>query len=159
MLKKTKFISLILLSGALAVPVGAFAETAPFKQETNISQQNGKVSGIVEDALGPVVVKGTTNGSVTDMNGNFTLEGVNKGAIIQISFIGYVTQEIKYTGQSSLKVNLKEDSQALEEVVVVGYGTQKKANLTGAVAQVAVMFWKTVLSLISDKVCRVSFQT
>ena len=142
MLKKTKFISLILLSGALAVPVGAFAETAPFKQETNISQQNGKVSGIVEDALGPVagasvVVKGTTNGSVTDMNGNFTLEGVNKGAIIQISFIGYVTQEIKYTGQSSLKVNLKEDSQALEEVVVVGYGTQKKANLTGAVAQVA----------------------
>lgn len=61
--EKTKFISLILLSGALAVPVGAFAETAPFKQETNISQQNGKVSGIVEDALGPVagasvVVKG-----------------------------------------------------------------------------------------------------
>ena len=99
------------------------------------------MSGIVEDALGPVagasvVVKGTTNGSVTDMNGNFTLEGVNKGAIIQISFIGYVTQEIKYTGQSSLKVNLKEDSQALEEVVVVGYGTQKKSDLTGSVAVV-----------------------
>ncbi|WP_308550014.1 TonB-dependent receptor [uncultured Parabacteroides sp.] len=142
MLKKTKLISLILLSGALAVPAGAFAEIAPFKQETNISQQNGKVSGVVEDALGPVagasvVVKGTTNGSVTDMDGNFTLEGVNKGAIIQISFIGYVTQEIKYTGQPILKIDLKEDSQALEEVVVVGYGTQKKANLTGAVAQVA----------------------
>ncbi len=142
MLKKTKLISLILLSGTFAVPVGAFAETAPLKHETNISQQNGKVSGVVEDALGPVagasvVVKGTTNGTVTDMDGNFTLEGVNKGNIIQISFIGYVTQEIKYTGQSVLKVDLKEDSQALDEVVVVGYGTQKKANLTGAVAQVA----------------------
>ena len=68
------------------------------------------------------------------MDGNFTLENVKKGDIIQISFIGYVTQEIKYTGQSVLKVNLKEDSKALEEVVVVGYGTQKKANLTGAVA-------------------------
>ena len=142
MLKKNKLISLILLSGAFVVPVGAFAETAPFKQETNISQQSGKVSGVVEDVFGPiagasVVVKGTTNGNVTDMNGRFTLEGVKKGDIIQISFIGYVTQEIKYTGQSVLKVNLKEDSQALEEVVVVGYGTQKKANLTGAVAQVA----------------------
>ena len=131
MLKKTKLISLILLSGTLAVPVGAFAETAPLKHETNISQQNGKVSGVVEDALGPVagasvVVKGTTNGTVTDMDGNFTLEGVNKGNIIQISFIGYVTQEIKYTGQSVLKVDLKEDSQALDEVVVVGYGTQRK---------------------------------
>ena len=142
MLKKTKLISLILLSGALAVPAGAFAETAPLKQEANISQQSGKVSGIVEDALGPiagasVVVKGTTNGNVTDMDGNFTLEGVKKGDIIQISYIGYVTQEIKYTGQSVLKISLAEDSQALQEVVVVGYGTQKKANLTGAVAQVA----------------------
>lgn len=142
MLKKTKLVSLILLSGAFAVPVGAFAEIAPEKQSVSISQQAGKVSGVVEDALGPiagasVIVKGTTNGNVTDMDGNFTLEGVNKGDIIQISFIGYVTQEIKYTGQIALKVALVEDSQALEEVVVVGYGTQKKANLTGAVAQVA----------------------
>ena len=144
MLNKTKFVSLLMFSGALAFPPpqSAFAETKPFKQETNTSQQNEKVSGIVKDAFGPVagasvVVKGTTNGSVTGMDGNFTLENVKKGDIIQISFIGYVTQEIKYTGQSVLKVNLKEDSKALEEVVVVGYGTQKKANLTGAVAQVA----------------------
>lgn len=144
MLNKTKFVSLLMFSGALAFspPQSAFAETKPFKQETNTSQQNEKVSGIVKDAFGPVagasvVVKGTTNGSVTGMDGNFTLENVKKGDIIQISFIGYVTQEIKYTGQSILKVNLKEDSKALEEVVVVGYGTQKKANLTGAVAQVA----------------------
>lgn len=142
MLKKTKLINVMLLAGAFVVPGGAFAETAPVKQEMNISQQNGKVSGIVEDALGPVagasvVVKGTTNGNVTDMDGNFTLEGVKKGDIIQVSFIGYVTQEIKYTGQTAMKIALVEDSQALQEVVVVGYGTQKKANLTGAVAQVA----------------------
>ena len=80
-----------------------------------------------------VVVKGTTNGNITDMDGNFTLEGVKNGDIIQISFIGYTTQEIKYTGQSTLQIKLAEDTQKLEEVVVVGYGVQKKVNLTGAV--------------------------
>lgn len=83
MLKKTKLVSLILLSGALAVPVGAFAEIAPEKQSVSVSQQSGKVSGVVEDALGPitgatVLVKGTTNGNVTDMDGNFTLENVKR---------------------------------------------------------------------------------
>lgn len=92
------------------------------------------------DALGPVagasvIVKGTTNGVVSDMDGNFTLE-VKHGDILQISFIGYVTQEIEYTGQSTIQVTLVEDTQTLDEVVVVGYGTQKKANLSGAVAQV-----------------------
>lgn len=72
-----------MLSGALAVPVGAFAEIAPEKQSVSVSQQSGKVSGVVEDALGPitgatVLVKGTTNGNVTDMDGNFTLENVKR---------------------------------------------------------------------------------
>ena len=67
------------------------------------------------------------------MDGNFTLEGVKNGDIIQISFIGYTTQEIPYTGQSTLQIKLAEDTQKLEEVVVVGYGVQKKVNLTGAV--------------------------
>ena len=112
MLKKTKFISLILLSGVLASPpADAFAETSPFKQETNTSQQNGKVSGTVIDESGPVIgasvlVKGTNNGTITDIDGKFTLDGVKKGAIIQISFIGYVTQEIKYAGESSLTKHL-----------------------------------------------------
>ena len=61
---------------------------------------------------------------------------MNSGDVLQISFIGYVTQEIKYTGQATLTVNLMEDTQKLEEVVVVGYGTQKKVNMTGAVAQI-----------------------
>lgn len=110
----------------------------PSKQSMNISLQSGKVTGTVEDDLGPVagasvVVKGTTNGNITDMDGNFTLEGVKNGDIIQISFIGYTTQEIKYTGQPTIQIKLAEDTQKLEEVVVVGYGTQKKVNLTGAV--------------------------
>lgn len=82
-----------------------------------------------------VVVKGTTNGMITDMDGNFTLE-VKKGDIIQISYVGYLTQEIKYNGEPVLNITLKDDTQKLEEIVVVGYGTQKKVNLTGSVANV-----------------------
>lgn len=94
MLKNFKPISLILLAGATCFPASIFAETMPSKQGMNISQQNGKVTGTVVDDLGPVagasvVVKGTTNGNITDMDGNFTLEGVKNGDIIQISFIGY----------------------------------------------------------------------
>ena len=111
MLKNFKPISLILLAGATCFPASIFAETMPSKQGMNISQQNGKVTGTVVDDLGPVagasvVVKGTTNGNITDMDGNFTLEGVKNGDIIQISFIGYTTQEIKYTGQSTLQIKL-----------------------------------------------------
>ena len=93
------------------------------------------------DELGPVtgasvIVKGTTNGTVTDGKGQFTLENVRRGDIIQISFLGYVSQEITYSGQTGLNIVLKEDLQTLDEVVVVGFGTQKKENLTGSVSQV-----------------------
>ena len=118
------------------------ASISPFSaySVTATSQQQKTLKGTVNDAFGPlvgvsVVVKGTTNGVVTDLDGNFTLN-VNEGDILQISFIGYATQEIKYTGQPSLTVKLQEDTQLLEEVVVVGYGTQKKVNMTGSVAQV-----------------------
>lgn len=141
MLKKTKFISLILLSGVLASPpADAFAETSPFKQETNTSQQNGKVSGTVIDESGPVIgasvlVKGTNNGTITDIDGKFTLDGVKKGAIIQISFIGYVTQEIKYAGESSLTVTLVEDTQRLDEVVVTALGIKREKKALGYAMQ------------------------
>ena len=142
MLKRAKLVSLMLLAGAAAVPVSAFADIVPDRASVNLSQQDGKVTCTVEDALGPVpgasvIIKGTTNGNVTDMDGKVVLEGVKNGDVIQVSFIGYATQEITYTGQSTLAIVLKEDAQALEEVVVVGYGTQKKENLTGAVAAVA----------------------
>lgn len=138
MVKNFKSIGLILLAGVLNLPAISHAEMTLRQPAPDISQQSGKISGIVEDNLGPVigasvVVKGTTNGTVTDMNGQFSLNGVKKGDIIVISYIGYVTQEIKYTGQTALKISLKEDTQNLDEVVVVGFGTQKKVNLTGAV--------------------------
>ncbi|MCD7924497.1 MAG: TonB-dependent receptor, partial [Bacteroides sp.] len=77
----------------------------------------------------------TTNGTITDFDGNFSLDGVKKGDMIIISYVGYQTQEIKWNG-GSLNVILKEDSKTLSEVVVVGYGTQKKVNLSGSVAMV-----------------------
>ncbi len=141
MKRKSKLAHWFLLSGLSVVPIGVLADTNSFKQETNISQQNERVSGVVSDVAGPiagatVMVKGTTNGTITDMNGQFSLSGLKKGDILQISYIGFTTQEITYTGQASLKINMAEDLKALDEVVVVGFGSQKKADLTGAVSQV-----------------------
>lgn len=78
--------------------------------------------------------KGTTNGAITDINGNFSIEVVT-GAVLQISYIGYNTQDIKITDKTSYNIVLKEDVEALDEIVVVGYGTMRKRDLTGAVSQ------------------------
>ena len=106
-----------------------------------ITQNDNKITGTIVDASGiPVIganvmVKGTKNGTITDMNGNFTLD-VPKDAVLEVSYIGYSTQTVKVGGQKSLSITLREDTQALDEVVVVGYGTQKKVNLTGSVSSV-----------------------
>ena len=141
MLKKARPVSFLLLSAALCSSGALYAADIVTSPRVDISQQQKSVKGTVVDAAGPVIgasviVKGTTNGTVTDMDGNFEIPGVNKGDVIQVSYIGYQTQEIKYTGQPSLQVKLAEDSQNLEEVVVVGYGVQKKVNMTGSVSQV-----------------------
>lgn len=105
----------------------------------NALAQQFNVTGNVKDALGEsiigasILVKGTTNGTITDFDGNFSLSNVNKGSVLEISYIGYVSQSISITDEKPLQIILKEDSETLEEVVVVGYGVQKKANLTGAV--------------------------
>ena len=99
------------------------------------------VTGIVKDSSGEaiigasVIVTGTTNGTVTDFDGNFTLKA-NQGDELTISYIGYVNQTVKVSGSGLFTIILKEDNEILEEVVVVGYGTQKKANLTGSVSSV-----------------------
>ena len=104
--------------------------------------QTINVTGLVVDAAGEpvigasVVEKGTTNGNITNVDGKFTLT-VKTGAILQISYVGYQTQEIKAT--KMMKIVLKEDSELLSEVVVVGYGAQKRENLTGSVASVDVI--------------------
>lgn len=104
-------------------------------------QQFKKINGVVTDNFGSitgasVVIKGTSNGTITDMEGNFSLENIKNGDIIIVSFIGYTTKEIAYTGQASLQIKLDEDTQKMDEVVVVGFGTQKKVNLTGSVGTV-----------------------
>lgn len=98
----------------------------------------GKViDGTGEPVIGAnVSVLGTTNGTITDLDGNFSLSSVSSDAKIQISFIGYITQTINVGNQTNFSVTLVEDSETLDEVVVVGYGVQKKSDLTGSVGSV-----------------------
>jgi hypothetical protein len=98
----------------------------------NVFAQQSTVSGVVKDDSGETVigasvaVKGTTIGTVTDVNGNYSLSNVSTGSIIVFSFIGYETQEVTYTGEQSINVTLIEINQRLNEVVVIGYGVVKK---------------------------------
>lgn len=102
----------------------------------SISQQAKKVTGTVTDAKGEpllgvnVVVKGTTNGTITDLDGKYSLE-VEPNSILVVSYIGYVSQQIPASGEV-VNVTLKEDTQNLDEVVVVGYGTQQKRKISQA---------------------------
>ena len=110
-------------------------------KEGGAVQQVNKVTGIVKDANGEpiiganVMVKGQSIGTITDIDGRFVLDAP-KDAILQISYIGYITQDISVKGKNELAIQLKEDAQAIEEVVVVGYGSVKKSNLTGALSSV-----------------------
>ena len=106
----------------------------------DVQQATKKITGTVVDAQGPVIgasimEKGTSNGAITDFDGNFSLS-VKPGATIVISYIGYETQEIKVGDQSTFNITLKDDNAVLEEVVVVGYGVQKKKLVTGATVEV-----------------------
>ncbi|MDR1583840.1 MAG: carboxypeptidase-like regulatory domain-containing protein, partial [Prevotellaceae bacterium] len=102
-----------------------------------------RVSGKVVDADGIPVIgasvseKGTTNGVVTDSDGSFSISVQGSAAVLQISYVGYVTQEITVGNRTVINVALLGDTQALDEVVVVGYGTQKKVNLSGAVSTIS----------------------
>ncbi len=131
----------VLLMGACAMvgfaasPAYASSEAAP-----EAVQQSKTVTGTVSDAGGPVIgatimEKGTSNGTVTDLDGNFSLN-VQPGATLVISYVGYKTQEIAVGSQSVINIDLTEDADVLEEVVVVGYGVQKKKLVTGATVQV-----------------------
>ena len=108
--------------------------------EADVVQQKKTVTGKVTDAMGPVIganvlVKGTSNGVITDIDGNFSLE-VEPGATLVFSYIGYTSKEVVVGSQSVINVQLSEDTELLDEVVVVGYGVQKKKLVTGATVQV-----------------------
>ena len=121
------------VSGALAAPVTTGDASAM------VVQQGKKVTGVVVDATGEpviganVVVKGTTNGTITDFDGNYTIEGVSASDVLVFSYIGYLSQEITVGNQAAINVTLSEDSQALDEVVVVGYGVMRKSDVTGSI--------------------------
>lgn len=125
-MKKVSFLFLMLLSCCTFL----YAQQLSITGTVTDKSLNEPITGA------SVSVKGTTNGTITDMNGNFTIKA-SKGNVLVVSFIGYTTQEVTVNGnQTSYKIQLSEDTQTLDEVVVVGFGTQKKVNLTGAVATV-----------------------
>lgn len=105
--------------------------------------QSRQVTGVVKDPAGETIIgasvleKGTTNGTITDFDGNFSLNVSSDKAVLVISYVGYKTQEISIAGKNSLIVTLPEDTETLEEVVVVGYGAQKKESVVGAISQVS----------------------
>ncbi|WP_418660980.1 SusC/RagA family TonB-linked outer membrane protein [Bacteroides ilei] len=105
-----------------------------YGQVKNVKGQVFDTKG--ESVIGAsVLVKGTTNGTITDMDGNFILSNVSDDAILQVSFVGYITQDVPVAGKSEIKVTLSEDTETLDEVVVIGYGSVKKSTLTGAVSK------------------------
>lgn len=107
-----------------------------------VQQQGRTITGTIVDDKGEtiiganIMVKGTTNGSITNIDGQFTLNDVSEGATLVVSFVGYKEQTVKVGAQSSLNIVLKEDSELIDEVVVVGYASQKKVNLTGSISSV-----------------------
>lgn len=133
-------VTLSLLIAASATNMASASVSLGITQTATVNASN--VTGVVVDASGTpligvnVLEKGTTNGTITDFDGKFTLNVSSPNAKLVISYIGYVSQEVSVPKNGELKVVLKEDTETLEEVVVVGYGTQKKANLSGSVSSV-----------------------
>lgn len=121
----------------IVLSVNKAKETPSVKQ----SAQKRKLTGTVTDEKGEaviganIVIKGTTDGTITDIDGNFTLD-VAPGNVVEIRYVGYIQQSVTIDNQSSLSIRLLEDRQTLDEVVVIGYGVQKKENLVGAVAAI-----------------------
>lgn len=144
MKKKTLLISCVVL--ALCAPMGAGARTANSDNEAESVQQDTKtipqVKGKVLDSNGDpiigasVVVKGSTNGAVTDLDGNYILTNVSAGATIAITYVGFLPQQVVANSTTLKNITLHEDNKTLEELVVIGYGTQRKADLTGSVANI-----------------------
>lgn len=133
---KILYTVLCLASFLVAFPVQVSADIVEIEQSGRI------VKGTITDALGEplpgvsITVKGTSSGTITGLNGEYSVPVTGDNTVLQISYIGYVTQEITVGSRATIDVVLQEDNQVLDEVVVVGYGVQKKANLTGSVSSV-----------------------
>ena len=129
------YLATVLLALGAFSPLYGVQNTPP-PHNYSVNQNDIRLTGTVIDEAGiPVIganilVKGTTNGTITDMDGKFTLINVPENAILVVSYIGYLDREIPVAGKSTLEIRLEEDTQKLDEVVVVGYGVQKKVNMT-----------------------------
>lgn len=140
MQKRFKYVSMLLFFGGMSIGMTNAFNTSEVS-DVRIVQQNSVCKGVINDASGAgiigasVLVKGSTNGTITNMDGDFTLNGVKKGDVIIVSYMGYKTQEVKWDG-TPIHLILKEDTEVLDEIVVVGYGVQKKVNLSGSVASI-----------------------
>lgn len=140
MQKRFKYVSMLLFFGGMSIGMTNAFNTSEVS-DVRIVQQNSVCKGVINDASGAgiigasVMVKGSTNGTITNMDGDFTLNGVKKGDVIIVSYMGYKTQEVKWDG-TPIHLILKEDTEVLDEIVVVGYGVQKKVNLSGSVASI-----------------------
>ena len=136
MLKRVKSVSMLLTLMGLASTGATYANAAPEVAGVQTAQQQETCTGIVKDATGEtvigasVIVKGTTNGTITGIDGDFTLQNVKKGDIIQISFVGYQTMEVTFNGQP-INVTLKDDAQTLDEVVVTALGMKRATKALG----------------------------
>ena len=150
-LKVGKYIGLtctLILLGAQSVSANVtsnnrFGAIPELQSSSTSNQEETRVNGVVTSSNGEplvgvtVVIKGTSMGSITDLDGKYTIDKVANNAVLQLSFMGFEDQNVSVAGKTVINVMMKESSLALEEIVIVGYGTQKKVNLTGSVATVS----------------------
>lgn len=140
--KRNLLFAIAMMACSLSANAVAERGTLTIPSVNEVSQSNFEVKGQVTEANGePVIgatikVKGSTMGTVTDANGNYTLQNIPANATLQVTYVGFQPQEIAVNGRSTINVQLQEDSQLLSEVVAVGYGVQKKVNMTGSIATV-----------------------
>lgn len=131
----------MLFAAMLITAVSTTSVQAVNTAYTETQQQSHSVRGVVKDAIGPmagvnVLIKGTTTGMMTNPDGSYNLPNVPVGAILEFSFMGYQTVEVTVGSSETVNVTLKEDQNLLDELVVIGYGTVKKSDVTGSVASV-----------------------
>ena len=133
---------LFLTAGAGVSSVWATPETTESMRTEMVQQQTVTVSGVVKDRKGEPIIganimeKGTTNGTITDFDGKYRLNVKGSQSVLVISYIGYKTQEFEVKNNRKIDVTLQEDTEVMDEVVVIGYGTQRKGDVTSAVASV-----------------------
>jgi TonB-linked SusC/RagA family outer membrane protein len=139
---KRMFLGLSLLLLGTGSVLAADKSPAASGAANETQQQGRRITCIITDDMGPVtganvIVKGTTNGNISDLDGKAIIENVPGNAVLVVSFVGYIAQEVPVSNQTSIRIKLVEDTKALDEVVVVGYGTQAKKDITGSVSVVS----------------------